>query len=302
MHRRDFLTTATATAALAAPFAVHALEMGGRRLRTVSDGHLTLPPGFLFGPMPREELAGVLAAHGIDPAAPLTPPCNVTVLEDGARIILFDAGAGPGFQPGAGKLVDALDRIGIAPEDVTHVVFTHGHPDHLWGVLDDFDDLVFADALHMMGRTEHAYWSDPDTVKTIGEARASFAAGARRRLAALDGEMALFGAGEEILPGITAVATPGHTPGHTAFRIAEGTASAMVVGDAVGNPHVAFARPAWPSGSDQDPAQGARTRAALLAELAAEGTATTGFHLPAGGIGRIAAAGDAYRFDPLTEG
>jgi len=304
MHRRDFLAASAAAgvATLATPFTVRALEIGGRRLRTVSDGNLTLPAEFMFGPMPQGELADILAAHGIDPAAPLTPPCNVTVLEVGERVVLFDAGAGDNFQPDTGLLVDALDHVGIAPEDVTHVVFTHGHPDHLWGILDDFDDLVFADAVHMMGAAEHAYWTDPDTVESIGEARASFAVGARRRLEALEGEMVLFGPDEEILPGIAAVPAFGHTPGHTAFRITDGAASAMVVGDAIGNPHVAFAKPEWPSGSDQNPERAAKTRAGLLAELASEGTTMVGFHLPDGGIGRVVAEGDAYRFEPVSEG
>lgn len=300
MHRRHFLSLAAAgiaTLAATRAFTVHALEIGGATLRTVSDGNLSLPPDFLFGPMPQDELGVILARHGLDPAAPVTPPCNVTVLQDADRIVLFDAGAGTNFQDGVGGLVDALDAIDIAPEDVTHVVFTHGHPDHLWGVLDDFDDLMFPEAIHMMGQAEHAYWTDPATADTIGEARASFAAGARRRLAALQGEMVLFGDGEAVLPGITAVATPGHTPGHMALHIASGAGEAMVVGDAVGNAHVAFERPEWPSGSDQDAAQGAQTRAALLDRLAADGIAMVGFHLPGGGIGRVVAEKGGYRFE-----
>jgi len=300
MHRRQFLSLSAAGVATLAssPFTAHALEIGSATLRTVSDGNLSLPPGFLFGPMPQEELGAILAKYGIDPTAPLTPPCNVTVLQDGERTVLFDAGAGANFQDGVGGLVEALDAVDIAPEDVTHVVFTHGHPDHLWGVLDDFDDLMFPDAVHMMGQAEHAYWTDPATAGTIGEARASFAAGARRRLAALDG-IVLFGKGEEVLPGITAITTPGHTPGHTALHIASGAGEAMVVGDAIGNAHVAFERPEWPSGSDQDAEQGAKTRAALLDRLAADGTTMVGFHLPGGGMGRVIAEKRGYRFEPV---
>ncbi len=296
MDRRRFLSLAAAGMASTA-FRAHALEIGEATLRTVSDGQLSLPPDFLFSAMPQDQLGAVLTAQGIDRTAPLTPPCNVTVLQDADRVVLFDAGSGSNFQDGVGTLIDALDHIDIAPEDVTHIVFTHGHPDHLWGVLDDFDDLTFPDAVPMMGQAEHAYWSDPATVESIGEARAAFAAGALRRLQAIGGDMVLFEGGEDILPGITAVSTPGHTPGHMAFRIAFGPHEAMVVGDAIGNPHIAFARPEWPSGSDQDRALGAKTRARLLDQLATDAVPMVGFHLPDGGIGRAIAVEDGYRFD-----
>lgn len=301
MQRREFLSLSVAGIAVLASsraYTAHALEIGGATLRTVSDGNLSLPPDFLFGPMPQDELAEILARYGVDPAGSITPPCNVTVLQDAERVVLFDAGAGANFQDGVGGLTDALDHIDIAPEDVTHVVFTHGHPDHLWGVLDDFDDLMFPEAVHMMGQGEHAYWSDPATADSIGEARAAFAAGARRRLEALNGEIVLFGDGEQVLPGITALATPGHTPGHTAFHIASGDREAMVVGDAIGNAHVAFERPDWHSGSDQDRDRAAQTRVALLDRLAVDGVAIVGFHLPDGGIGRVSAGKTGYRFEP----
>lgn len=300
MDRRHFISLATAGLATLGSsrfFTAHALEVGERTLRTVSDGTLQLPPEFIFGPMPQDELGAILARYDVDPAASLTPPCNITVVQDGERTILFDAGAGDNFQENVGNLVDALDHIDIAPEDVTHVVFTHGHPDHLWGILDDFDDLLFSEAIHMMGQAEHAYWTDPATIERIGDARAAFAAGAKRRLETLEGEVVLFEPDEEILPGITAVSTPGHTPGHMAFRISSGTDQAMIVGDAIGNNHVAFERPEWPSGSDQDMVMAARTRVTLLDELVADKTSLVGFHLPDGGIGDVVADEEnGYRF------
>jgi glyoxylase-like metal-dependent hydrolase (beta-lactamase superfamily II) len=298
MDRRVFLGGLTAGLGIATAWRSRALELGSRTLRTVSDGNLQLPSDFLFGPMPQDELAPILARHDVDLSVPLTPPCNITLLQDEDRVILFDAGAGTNFQDGVGNLVDALDAINIAPEDVTHVVFTHGHPDHLWGVLDDFDDPMFPEATHLMGAVEHAYWTDPETMESIGEARAAFAAGARRRLEAISDAIELFGPEDEILPGIAAVPTPGHTPGHTAFHIASGDAQAMVVGDAIGNDHVAFERPEWPSGSDQDAERAMATRTALLDRLAADRIAMVGFHLPEGGMGRVERAETGYRFTP----
>ncbi|MDM8166798.1 MBL fold metallo-hydrolase [Roseovarius sp.] len=267
----------------------------GREVITASDGHLVLPGDFVFDGMDEAQLAPILDRHDIS-REEIRQPCNVTLLRDGDRVILFDAGAGPLFMPSAGDLAVTLDGLGIAPEDVTDIVFTHGHPDHLWGVLDDFDELLFPEAAFHFGQAEWDYWSDPDTVDTIGEARAAFAVGAQRRLDAIAGKTSFFTDGDEVLPGIMAHATPGHTPGHMSFEIATGGDPVLVAGDAVTNAHVNFEQPGWPSGSDQDPDLGAETRARLLDRAAADGLRLIGFHLPGGGIGRVERTGDAFRF------
>ncbi len=272
----------------------------GAALVTLSDGHLTLPPDMLFGTMPQDELSQILAAHDTDPIR-YQPACNVTLLRDGDRTVLFDVGAGPDFMASAGQLPQALEQIGLAPEDVTHVVFTHAHPDHIWGLLDDFDEPMFPDATYMMGRAEWEYWWDPDTVSTIGEARASFAVGAKRRMQAIEDRVVRFDDGQEILPGIAARACFGHTPGHMGFEIRTDGVAAMVVGDAIGNPHVAFARPDWASGSDQDPDMAVAARLSLLDQLASDQIPLIGYHLPNGGAGRVVRQDGAYRFigEPL---
>lgn len=276
-----------------------AIDLGsGVTVETLSDGNLVLPADFIFSPMPKEDLGSVLAGFDMKPDAPLTPECNVTLLRTDAHVVLFDTGAGPAFQESAGRISDALDSVGLAPEDVTHVVFTHGHPDHLWGVLDEFDDPYFYEAEHMIGKAEWDYWIDPKTVDTIEPARTTMAVGAQRRLLAMEDSMTFFEDGAEILPGVAAHMTPGHTPGHMSFEIRSGSESVMVIGDAIGNHHVAFARPDWQSGSDQDRELGAATRVALMERVAAEKMPIIGFHLPGGGMGRAERDADGFRFVP----
>ena len=287
---------AAALAGLALPrFATASIDLGGATLTTVSDGYLTLPGDFIFAPMPQEELTALLAEEGISRDS-LTPDCNVTLYQDGTNTVLFDVGSGPDFMPSAGTLIDNLDAAGVAPDDVTHVVFTHAHPDHIWGLLDDFDDLVFANATYLMGRDEWAYWYDPATVDTIGEARAAFAVGAKRRMEVIEDQVQFFDDGQEVLPGIAAMATYGHTPGHMAFELRSGSESALIVGDAIVNHHVAFLRPGWLSGSDQDTEMAATTRQRLLDRIASEQMRMIGFHLPGGGIGRAERTDNGYRF------
>lgn len=299
LTRRHFLAAGAALATSPVFFqrawAGSKLTLGAIEIDTLSDGNLVLPGDFILGGMPQEEMKAIVARYGL-PTDQLTPPCNVTLLRDGANTVLFDVGAGPDFQPSAGKLSEAMETLGLAADDVTHVVFTHAHPDHLWGLLDEFDEPVFANAAFLIGQGEFDYWTDPDTVTAIGEARTSFAVGAARRLEAIADRLTFIADGQEILPGVAARLTPGHTPGHMAFEIRAGSDSVMVVGDAIGNHHIGFERPDWASGADQDPGTAATSRLALLDRIAAEKMRLIGFHLPGGGIGRAEKAETGYRF------
>lgn len=271
------------------------IALGSKTVTTVSDGNLILPLDFLFPDVPQDELKAMLETAGLRTDT-LEPDCNVTVLKDGDRVVLFDVGSGPNFMPSAGKILDNIDAAGIAPEDVTDVVFTHAHPDHIWGLLDDFDEFVFPEAAYYINRVEWDFWRADDTLGKMPEARKSFVVGAQNRLAALEEVIRFFDWGDEVVPGVEAIDTRGHTPGHTSFAIHDGSDSVTVIGDAATSAIVSFAHPEWPSGSDQDTEQGIATRTMLLDRLAQEKNRLVGFHLPGDGIGRVEKDGTAYRF------
>lgn len=277
-------------------WAVTTMTAGDMRIDSVSDGHLEFPPDFAFSTIPEADRGPLLARLGIDPGATVRSPLNITLLRQGDRVVLFDVGSGPDFMPTAGKLVEALATVEVAPEDVTDVIFTHGHPDHLWGLLDDFDEPLFPEAALRMGAVEYDYWTDPTTIDTIGEERQSFAAGAMRRLTAVGELMERFDDGAEVIPGVRAVMTPGHTPGHMSFELGTPGQGIFVTGDFVTTLH-GFLRPDLGTSTDHDPELAARTRAAMLARLADEGWPVLGYHLPGGGIGRVRRDGDAFQFE-----
>ncbi len=270
-------------------------SLGKAKIDVLSDGNLKLPMNFVLPDPPKEELAALLGKYQM-PTDGLEPDCNLTLLRDGERTILFDVGSGPNFMPSAGKLADAMEAVELDPSEVSHVVFTHAHPDHLWGLLDDFDELVFSEAEYMISRLEWDFWIDAGTIDKMSEGRKTFAAGAKRNLETIEDKITRFNYGEEILPGIHALDTHGHTPGHTSFEIRSGNESLLITGDAITNHAISFEKPGWRSGSDQDGEQGIKTRKMLLDRLASEKIRMVGFHLPYPGIGYAEARDGAFRF------
>lgn len=295
--RRNVLKGAAALSILGASsnLSVAQIKVGNATLSTVSDGNLTLPGDFIFETVPQDALSPILTEFNLSPDQ-LTPECNLALYQDGERNVLFDVGSGPDFMPSAGKIVDSLDQFGLAVEDITHVVFTHAHPDHLWGLLDDFDDPLFSEAQYLISQNEWDYWWNPNTVDGLPDSLKPFAVGAKRRLDVIEDIVEFIKDGQEIIPGIAAVSTPGHTPGHMSFEVRNGSNSTMILGDAIGNHHIAFKKPSWPSGSDQDRELGIKSRNMLFDRVTGENMNIIGFHLPNGGIGKVDVTSDGYRF------
>ena len=299
--RRDmlFATAAfTAGAAVSGHIRTAAADAGPAGLSGLSDGTLSFPPEFYLPETPVPDVEALLESNGL-PSDIITADCNVALLRDGDNVVLFDVGAGSRFIDTTGRLPDALEAADVAPEDVTHVVFTHAHPDHLWGVLDDFDEPMFPEARHFISRPEWDFWTDPDTLDRMPEEQKSFAVGAKRNLEAIEAVVERFDYDTEILPNVYALDTRGHTPGHTSFEVRAGSgAPFLVVGDAVTHPVIAFQHPEWRFGTDQDPDRAIKTRSMLLDRLASEKLPAIGYHWSQPGIGHVERRNGAYRFVP----
>lgn len=297
--RRDVLKLAGAAAASLAfsghALAVGRLTLGDAEIVTVNDGTLALPMSYSYGDAPQPELVRLLADNAL-PTDALQPDCNVTILKRGERIAVFDAGSGPNFMATAGRLIANLAEAEIDPAAVTDVIFTHAHPDHIWGVTDDFDELVFANASYHIGQEEHDFWSSPDVLQAVAADRQSFVVGAQSRFDAIRDRLTFLKAGTEVMPGVEAVPTPGHTPGHMSYIVHSGTDQLVVLGDAITHSIVSFAHPEWPAGADQDQALAIETRKTLLDRLAGDRSRVVGYHFPHPATGMVERSSGAYRF------
>jgi len=285
---------AQALPTLAAPLA--SIKHGEFEVTVVSDGHLTLPTTFLAPEAKADERAALLKAAG-QTGASYNSPTNVTLLKRGNDLILIDMGSGDRFMPTAGKLWDNLKAAGIDKAKITKVIFTHGHPDHLWGTVDEFDEPMLPDAAFHVSATEWDFWHGDNATRGLPAERAGFVTGARRNYAAIKDRVVMMKDGDEIVPGLQIVSTPGHTQGHVSIAL-KGGEDLIVTGDALSHPTISFAHPEWRTTADHLPDLGAATRARLLDRLSADKAKLIGFHLPYPGMGAVEKKDNVYRFVP----
>ena len=204
-------------------------------------------------------------------------------------------GSGDRFMPTAGKLWDNLKTAGIDKAKITKVIFTHGHPDHLWGTVDELDELVTPDATFFVAGAEWAFWHGDNATRGLPTDRAGFVTGARRNYAAIKDKVKMVKSGEEIVAGLRVIDTPGHTQGHVSLELAGGD-GLIIGGDVLTHPLISFQHPEWKPTADHVPDQAAATRRKLLDRLATDRSRLIGFHLPYPGVGIVERKDSAYRF------
>lgn len=300
LDRRAFLgVAASGLAGCAWPFLARAaapltLKHGSFDIVIVSDGHLVLPTSFLAPDAPPAQRD--LALKAADQSGEqYQSPTNVTLIRTPSDLILIDMGSGDRFMPTAGKLWGNLAAAGIDKGKITKVVFTHGHPDHLWGTLDELDDLVLPDAAYYVAAAEWDFWTGDNATRGLPAERAGFVTGARRNYARLKDKVKMVAPGDDIVTGLRLLGTPGHTQGHVSLEVAGGD-GLIIIGDALTHPVISFEYPSWRTAADHEPERAITTRRRLLDRLAADRSQVIGFHLPYPGIGRVERKDGVYRY------
>lgn len=263
--------------------------LGDMTVTVVSDGTAPLAavlPTWGANPDRQAEFAATLAEYGVA-ATNTVNHFNPVVIEIGGRRTLIDTGRGGA----AGQLVANLARAGITPQSINTVFITHGHGDHIGGLTANGQP-VFANAQHVMGEAEFNFWT---TQATPNDA-------VKNNLIALKGRFRLIAAGAEIVPGLTSVATPGHTANHLSVLARVGSGPGlMVFGDAAGHFLLSLKHAGAYVGFDADGAQAARTRQAIFARAQGEKLWVTGYHFPFPALGHLRrAAPGSYEFEPTV--
>ena len=279
--------------AFAAP-APRSFRHGAFEVSVVSDGHLVLPTNFIGAGGPQEERAALLKGAG-QTGEQYESPTNITLIRAGGDLILVDTGSGDRFMPTAGKVWDNLKAAGIDKAKITKVVFTHGHPDHIWGTVDELDEVVTPDATFFIAAREWDFWHGDNATRGLPAERAGFVTGARRNYAAIKDQVKMVKPGDEIVTGIEVLDTPGHTQGHISLAL-KGGDGLIVGGDVLTHPIVSFRHPEWRTVADHVPDQAVETRRKMLDRLAADKSKLIGFHLPYPGTGVVERKDNAYRF------
>lgn len=306
MHRRHLMQGAAV--ALAAPALLratlaqaqtpnaglppfHHIQVGALRATVVNDGVATRPDasrGFVMNAEPAQVQAAFRAGGQVEDA--LQNPFNVTFVRSPAGLVALDIGLGT-----SPALVTNMRAAGLDPAEVVLIAHTHFHGDHIGGLLAADGSAAFPNARIAVPEGEWAYWMDAGEESRAPEGRRPGFANARRRFAPYEGRISRFAPGAQVAPGITAMATPGHSPGHSSFLLADGGAQLLVIGDAVTTPILFMANPAWYPVFDMDPPLAVATRQRLLDQLATDRIPVVGYHFPMPATGRVERAGTGYR-------
>jgi len=276
----------------------YALRVGEIDVLVISDGVLPLPAATLATNADPAALKAWLDESLLQPDV-YTWPLNVVVVRSGGQTVLIDAGLGNAFPDfRAGQLALRLAAAGIDPASVTDVVLTHLHMDHVGGLLaDGLKGGLRPDVPIHVAAAELEFWASPDFSRnTFGGVADVIRATAKRFLDEYRGRLRLFDAEHEVATGVVALRTGGHTPGHSIVRLASGSERLTFLGDAVFPDH--FERPDWHNAFDHDPEEAVRVRIDLLRKLAATREPLMAAHLPFPSLGRVAVAGDAFRWVP----
>lgn len=284
---------------LAAP-RFHRSRLGDFDLTVVSDGArpIPLPPRFVLN-VPNEEVLKVAEAAGM-PKGEVVGPFNPMVVDTGRQRILIDSGYGS-LSPTVGRLPQSLAMAGIDPKSIDIVLISHMHGDHINGIKNPDDSLAFPNAEIKVPAVDWAFWMNDDNMAKAPEGYISWSFGlARKIFSNLKDRVTRYDWGTEVAPGITAVETAGHTPGHSSFVIQSGPGKLFFQADVSNVPDLFVRNPEWQLAFDTDPERAVATRRRIYDMAFAEKLQLCGYHFPFPGFGFIEKAGSGYRVISAT--
>lgn len=276
---------AAAVGPMPAPPAARDIRIGSLRLTSLVDARfIAANDGKTFGTDVGPKAVSQFLASRKLPLDEISLSVNALLVRGiPHHVVLIDTGLGA---KAGGALTASLARAGIAPNQVTDVLITHSHGDHVGGLLDAAGRSAFPNAAVRMADAEWSFMRGQADAKGL--------------VNAIAGHVRPFAAGSEVLPGISSVTFRGHTPGHVGYLITSGRMSLLDIGDTAHSSVVSLGHPEWAMGFDGDQALGRQTREAEIARLAKTRMMIFSPHFPYPGVGRVIVAKGSYAWQPTV--
>jgi glyoxylase-like metal-dependent hydrolase (beta-lactamase superfamily II) len=298
--RFTILGASPAAAATAIEYGFYNFKVGDVEMTAIFDGEWAKDhdPSFIKD-VSVDETKKALVAAGL-PDDKVRISFSVMVARIGGKTVMFDAGTGGQVAPTAGLMMSkGLAAAGLDASKIDTVVVTHIHPDHVFGLLTKDNALAFPNAEVVVGAKEHAFWTDASLASKMPEGMKGM----------IDRQQQVFGAlknvrkiddGAEVMPGLKAVATNGHTPGHTSYQLASGKDVLYILGDVSNIPALFLKHPNWHVQFDMDGDMAEKGRRAMMDRAISEGAMIMGYHYPFPAAGKVVKDGDGFTFTPAA--
>ena len=272
--------------------------IGDLEIIALHDGVMAFdrPPGFISN-VSDDETGAAFATAGM-PAGKVTLTFTTFAIKSATGVVLIDTGLGDSGPPGTGTMVANLAAAGITPADVSTVIISHFHFDHISGLRLKNGTAVYPNAEIVVPEVEWNFWMDESLPGKAPDGLKDTIANSHRVFDPIAKDVRRFAFGSEVLPGITAIDARGHTPGMAALRIASGNEAMMFVADITNNPLIFARHPDWKLMFDMDADQAVTTRKRLLDQAAAEKLRVSFYHAPFPSTGYIVKNGAGYEFLP----
>src|SRR6202045_203668 len=281
-------------------------KVGTIECTSINDGARTFPlPDTFVKNAPKEEaLAAAEAAYM--PKGMVTVPFNPQLINTGGKLVLIDSGSGMGAyeqtKGAVGRMMQNLAAAGVDPKSIDVVLMSHLHPDHTNGIRAADGSLAFPNAEIMVPTKDWEFWmSDENAAKAqSNEMMKNYFANVKKVYAGIESKVTKYDWGKEVAPGITSIAAPGHTPGHTAFAVASGNSKILIQSDVTNIPELFLRNPDWHVVYDVDPDVAQATRHKFYDMASAEKAMVVGFHFAFPSIGHVEKDGTKYRLGPIA--
>jgi glyoxylase-like metal-dependent hydrolase (beta-lactamase superfamily II) len=273
-------------------------KIGDVTLTAINDGFARRPLENFIGNAALPDVRKAMEQAFL-PQDALSITFTTLAIQQGGKLTLIDTGNGDSGAPSSGTWMANFKAAGFDPKDVSSVVFSHFHGDHINGFRLKDGTAVFPNAEALVPAAEWAFWMDDAKMSAAPEGMKGAFAGVRRVFGPIAKDVKRFEPGKELLPGLIPVAAPGHTPGHTAFALSSGNGRLMIMSDTTNHPALFVRNPDWSAVFDMDGPQAVTTRRRLLDMVSAERMQVAFYHAPFPATGFIARAGNGFEMVPV---